>query len=52
MRFFTPVALGIFVCIASCSSHKEEKEEEFKFLATSPLKKGHITEKWLVDVED
>lgn len=39
MRFFTPVALGIFVCIASCSSHKEEKEEEFKFLATSPLKK-------------
>lgn len=39
MRFFTPAALGILVCFASCSSHKEEKEEEFKFLATSPLKK-------------
>lgn len=32
-------SLCILLCTASCNSKKEEKEEEIKFLVTSPLKK-------------
>jgi membrane fusion protein (multidrug efflux system) len=36
----TLVFIGFFaaLCLVSCNSHKEEKEEETKFLVTSPLK--------------
>lgn len=38
MKLPVYVALCIALCYASCSTHQEEKEEEFKFLVTSPLK--------------
>lgn len=33
---------GLLVNLSSCNSHKEEKEEETKFLVTSPLKKDTL----------
>ena len=33
------ISLFTALCFASCSSKKEEKEEEIKFLVTSPLKR-------------
>jgi membrane fusion protein (multidrug efflux system) len=36
------VGLCILMCYTGCSSKKEEKEEEIKFLVTSPLKKDTI----------
>src|ERR1043166_9480311 len=38
------VFVGLFttLCFTSCSSRKEEKEEEFKFTVTSPLKKDTL----------
>src|SRR4051812_15019663 len=38
-RILMFVSLCALLCYASCSSKKEEKEEEVKFLVTSPLKK-------------
>ena len=36
------VSMCIIVVASSCGSHKEEKEEEVKFLVTSPLKKDTL----------
>jgi len=36
------VSLCALLCNTSCQSHKEEKEEETKFLVTSPLKKDTL----------
>jgi membrane fusion protein (multidrug efflux system) len=36
------VSLIALLCFASCQSEKEEKEEEIKFLVTSPLKKDTL----------
>jgi membrane fusion protein, multidrug efflux system len=33
------IGLSALLCLASCHSNKEEKEEEIKFVVTSPLKK-------------
>lgn len=38
-KFLLFISLCAIVCMASCHSKKEEKEEEIKFLVTSPLKK-------------
>lgn len=35
---FMLLSLCTVVCIAGCNSHKEEKEEEVRFLVTSPIK--------------
>jgi membrane fusion protein (multidrug efflux system) len=36
------ISLCILLCNASCTSHKEEKEDEIKFLVTSALKKDTL----------
>jgi membrane fusion protein, multidrug efflux system len=39
---FVFVGLSVQLCITSCDSKKEEKEEEAKFLVTTPLRKDTI----------
>src|SRR6218665_2088898 len=43
-RVFVFVFLGVCgsLCLTSCHSKKEEKEEEIKFLVTSPLQKDTL----------
>lgn len=36
------ISLCVLLCNAACTSHKEEKEEEVKFLVTSSLKKDTL----------